>query len=177
MNSPGSEIAEPQLTRPQGYLLKKSTAGEWQRRYFETNGQFLTYYKSNKKAKLLAALSLPQVGEIKLVGDVNDTKGDGAIFQLDLKDRQYVLRAPSLEEANTWVSVLINLRDGASMDSKSGESTPVKIGSIGGDEDANDVDNNISEVYGTQRERKSVGEWLKQSNNIAGDGDSCCVIS
>lgn len=24
------------------YLLKKSSSGEWQRRYFETNGSFLT---------------------------------------------------------------------------------------------------------------------------------------
>ena len=49
-----------------GYLYKKSTSGNWQRRYFETNGNHLTYYKSNKISKLLAALSLSQVGSIKL---------------------------------------------------------------------------------------------------------------
>jgi len=31
-------------------------------RWFETNGCFLTYYKSRKMTKLLAALNLPQVG-------------------------------------------------------------------------------------------------------------------
>ena len=29
-----------------GYLLKKAKDGAWQKRYFETNGTFLTYYKS-----------------------------------------------------------------------------------------------------------------------------------
>ena len=94
-----------------GYLLKKSTEGVWQRRYFETSGHFLTYYKSEKMTKLLAALALPQVGEIKYIGTVDDAKGTGAIFQLDLKDRQYVLRADSEENAKKWVEILVQLRD------------------------------------------------------------------
>ena len=61
--------------------------------------------------KLLAALALPQVGEIQYVGPVEDNKGTGAIFQLDLKDRQYVLRADNEEEAKRWVDILIVLRD------------------------------------------------------------------
>ncbi len=28
-----------------GYLLKKTRNGKWQKRWFETNGCFLTYYK------------------------------------------------------------------------------------------------------------------------------------
>ena len=47
-----------------GYLLKKTREGRWQKRWFETNGVYLTYYKSKRMEKLLAALSLPQVGEI-----------------------------------------------------------------------------------------------------------------
>ena len=94
-----------------GYLLKKSTEGSWQRRYFETSGHFLTYYKSSKMTKLLAALALPQVGEILYVGQVEDNKGSGAIFQLDLKDRQYVLRADDEDTAKRWVDVLVVLRD------------------------------------------------------------------
>ena len=94
-----------------GYLLKKSTEGVWQRRYFETSGHFLTYYKSEKMTKLLAALALPQVGEIKYIGPIEDAKGSGAIFQLDLKDRQYVLRADSEDNAKKWVDVLVQLRD------------------------------------------------------------------
>lgn len=38
-----------------GYLYKKTRDGRWQRRWFETNGTYLTYYKVNK---LLSSLSL-----------------------------------------------------------------------------------------------------------------------
>jgi hypothetical protein len=95
-----------------GYLYKKSSGGEWQRRYFETNGNYLTYYKSHKMSKLLAAVSLPQVGLIKLVGEVDDGKGNGFVFQIDLRDRQYLLRATTQDEAQRWVEYLILLRDG-----------------------------------------------------------------
>ena len=50
-----------------GYLLKKSTSDVWQKRYFETNSTFLTYYKSKKMSKLLAALNMATVGEISMV--------------------------------------------------------------------------------------------------------------
>jgi hypothetical protein len=64
MSYDGSSSSAP--AKMSGYLMKKSTAGDWQKRYFETNGCFLTYYKSQKMSKLLAALSLPQVGEIRI---------------------------------------------------------------------------------------------------------------
>jgi hypothetical protein len=95
-----------------GYLYKKSSGGEWQKRYFETNGNYLTYYKTHKMSKLLAAVALPQVGLIKLVGEVNDGKGSGFVFQIDLRDRQYLLRASGQDEAQRWVDYLILLRDG-----------------------------------------------------------------
>ena len=50
-----------------GYLLKKSKDEVWQKRYFETNSTFLTYYKSKKMSKLLAALNMASVGEIAMV--------------------------------------------------------------------------------------------------------------
>lgn len=90
-----------------GYLLKKTTKGEWQKRYFEINGSYLTYYKTQKMTKLLAALSIPQVGAIKLLGETEA----GVEFQIDIKDRQYVLRASSMVEAQTWVSTLTKVRD------------------------------------------------------------------
>jgi hypothetical protein len=90
-----------------GYLHKKATNGEWQRRYFEINGSYLTYYKSQKMSKLLAALSIPQVGAIKLLGETDH----GAEFRIDIKDRQYILRASTLQEAETWVSTLTKVRD------------------------------------------------------------------
>lgn len=92
-----------------GYLHKKATSGEWQRRYFEINGSYLTYYKSQKMAKLLAALSIPQVGAIKLLGPTEL----GYEFRIDIKDRQYILRATSKQEAELWVSTLTRIRDTA----------------------------------------------------------------
>jgi len=102
-----------------GYLYKKSSAGEWQKRYFETNGNYLTYYKSSKMTKLLAALAVPQVGTIKLIGESDDDKGGfGYIFQIELKDRQYFLRASTQDEAKRWVDFLIQVRDGANTPGK-----------------------------------------------------------
>eukprot|EP01035_Chromulina_nebulosa_P017337 gene17337-22882_t len=63
--------------------------------------------------KLLAALSLPQVGAIKLTGI---QEPDGAIFQIDLRDRQLLLKASSMDEADRWVQALIALRDGVAND-------------------------------------------------------------
>lgn len=91
-----------------GYLYKKSTNGDWQRRYFEINGYYLTYYKTQKMTKLLAALSIPQVGAIKLLGESGDQNAE---IQIDLKDRQYILRADSIEDARRWVECLIDVRD------------------------------------------------------------------
>jgi hypothetical protein len=94
-----------------GYLLKQSKDGVWQKRYFETNGTFLTYYKSKKMTKLLAALNMPNVGEITLVGNINDNLGEGVIFQLELKDRNYVLRAKDMAEAQRWMRGLTVIRN------------------------------------------------------------------
>ena len=91
-----------------GYLHKKTRGGQWQRRYFETNGAYLTYYKSKKMEKLLAALILPQVGEIKEVPDEGEDVG---MFSLELNNRIYILKGKNSEEAKLWVSTLIRLRD------------------------------------------------------------------
>lgn len=78
----GSDIKE-------GYLYKKTKENKWQKRYFETyglwllllllslsfyynnniffKGEYLTYFKSKKKEKILAALFLPQVGMIQRI--------------------------------------------------------------------------------------------------------------
>lgn len=58
-----------------GYLYKQTRDGRWQRRWFETNGTFLTYYKSRKMERLLAALSLPQVGSITELSNDKDSEG------------------------------------------------------------------------------------------------------
>jgi hypothetical protein len=44
-----------------GYLHKLGRNGHWQKRFFETNGERLTYYKSGKRTKVLATLDLCKV--------------------------------------------------------------------------------------------------------------------
>ena len=44
-----------------GYLQKLGRNGKWQLRYFETDGECLSYYKSSKRSKLLATLDLDKV--------------------------------------------------------------------------------------------------------------------
>lgn len=90
-----------------GYLYKKTRNDTWQRRYFKTQGFYLTYYKNRKMEKLLAALSLPQVGEIRVVEDV----ADGGTFALELNTRVYILKANDRHTAEVWVSTLLRLRE------------------------------------------------------------------
>lgn len=114
-----------------GYLFKKTRDGKWQKRWFETNGCFLTYYKvkcalqncmwrvreapspridgvtrsfSQKQGqKLLAALNLPQVGAIALLGE--DSSDGPGLFTIELNERVYTIKARSHEEAAFWVDV------------------------------------------------------------------------
>ena len=44
-----------------GYLHKLGRNGHWQRRFFESDGSSLTYYKSGKRNKVLATLDLCKV--------------------------------------------------------------------------------------------------------------------
>lgn len=41
-----------------GYLYKKTRDGRWQRRWFETNGVYLTYYKVRYHSLFSLSLSL-----------------------------------------------------------------------------------------------------------------------
>ncbi len=157
-----------------GYLMKKSTAGDWQKRWFTTNGYFLTYFKSQKMSKLLAALSLPQVGEISLI----HSDPEGRTFQLDLRDRQYVLKGANAEEAKQWVETLIYLRDGGvssegkqTKEVKSASTTPAK--SESGDFESNEVPTNVPSPK--QLTNSVEGKFVK-----TGSDESCtagCVVS
>ena len=44
-----------------GYLQKLGRNGKWQTRWFETDGECLSYYKNEKKSKILATLDLEKV--------------------------------------------------------------------------------------------------------------------
>ena len=93
-----------------GYLYKKTRDGRWQKRWFETSGVYLTYYKSKKMEKLLAALSMPQVGGIKLIPPEEDLQKEEGLFALELSSRVYILKAKSNQEAAVWVEALSKLR-------------------------------------------------------------------
>ena len=164
-----ADIAEQgPLPKMSGYLMKKSTAGDWQKRYFETNGSFLTYYKSQKMSKLLAALSLPQVGDI---GEISSgEKGEKSTFQLDLKDRQYILKADSQEQARAWVDTLVFLRDGGGV--KTAQTTPVKSGDdvLPPQEDPDDGVAVYPSPKRTAAEGPNAGSFVK-----AGSADQCAA--
>ena len=51
-----------------GYLYKLGRNGHWQRRFFETNGERLTYYKNVKRTTVLATLDLCKVSTNLLCG-------------------------------------------------------------------------------------------------------------
>ena len=93
-----------------GYLCKKTKHGKWQQRWFETNDCFLTYYKK-KGQKLLAALNLPQVGEITLLNEDNP-EGPG-LFTIQLNERLYTIRASNRDEAKIWVEGLQKRQNGS----------------------------------------------------------------
>jgi hypothetical protein len=96
-----------------GYLYKKTRDGRWQKRWFETSGVYLTYYKSKQLDRLLAALSLPAVSAIRPVAVDNkeeNPEGLDGLFALDLNARVYILRAKNDKEAANWVGVLQQLR-------------------------------------------------------------------
>jgi hypothetical protein len=95
-----------------GYLYKRASSGEWQRRFFEINGKYLIYYKNDSMERVLAAVSIPQLGEIRINGEMEDEKGKGVIIQIDLKNKSYFLRTESVEEAEKWVKYLLYNRDG-----------------------------------------------------------------
>eukprot|EP01036_Dinobryon_divergens_P024322 gene24322-32759_t len=93
-----------------GYLQKKTREGKWQKRWFEVNGIYLTYYKSKKMEKLLAALSLAQVGDICVISAADDAEKMDGLFSIELNTRIYVLRAASDEDAAQWVAVLNKIK-------------------------------------------------------------------
>ncbi|KAG7378648.1 hypothetical protein PHYPSEUDO_009803 [Phytophthora pseudosyringae] len=119
-----------------GYLFKKTREGKWQKRWFETNGCFLTYYKKQGQ-KLLAALNLPQVGAITLLQEdhVGEARRcwifDGpGLFTIELNERVYTIKARSHDEATFWVDALLWRQAGGLVTQKSPDVTKQKVGNI-----------------------------------------------
>jgi len=106
-------ISEPYLDDDElkpliyGYLRKLGRNGHWQKRFFETNGERLTYYKSVKRTKVLATLDLCKVGEIA----VDRTDPEECTFTIQVKNRPYYLRAEDKARCNDWVIILNRARE------------------------------------------------------------------
>jgi len=90
-----------------GYLQKLNRNGKWQTRWFETDGECLTYFKSSKRVKLLASLDLAKVGSIV----VNNEDQDGCCFTINIAKRPYHLRADSKTAMKDWVITLNRVKE------------------------------------------------------------------
>lgn len=87
-----------------GYLRKKSKNQHWQKRWFEANDHYLTYYKDQNSEKLLACIDLRLVAEID-IGD-GTSNPDIGCFYIKLAGRTYVMKAKNDEMAQQWVDGL-----------------------------------------------------------------------
>lgn len=90
-----------------GNLMKLGRNGKWQSRWFETDGECLTYYKSSKRVKLLATLDLAKVGSIVM----NAEDRNGTSFTIHISDRPYHLRADSVAACKDWVITLNRVKE------------------------------------------------------------------
>lgn len=90
-----------------GYLQKLGRNGKWQTRWFETDGECLTYYKSSKRTKILATLDLAKVGSIVI--NSQDEKGCG--FTINISERPYTLRADTKAACKDWVITLNRVKE------------------------------------------------------------------
>jgi hypothetical protein len=105
--------------------------------------------------KLLAALSLPQVGDIRLIPASEDPEKKDGLFALELNTRVYTLRAKSEAEAILWVNTLTQIRqqglNAAAAQSKTKSSLS-------------------TEAKGNGSEGEAKGQWVKENRKCFG----CC---
>ena len=107
-----------------GYLGKKTRHGRWRRRWFETSGCHLAYFKA-EGGQLLAALNLPEVGEIACVGRAA-AGGVPGLFTIELNERVYSVRAEDDDAAQLWVSELKLRQAGGAAGERQGQATAAR---------------------------------------------------
>ncbi|KAF4317307.1 hypothetical protein BBO99_00005334 [Phytophthora kernoviae] len=166
-NKPTSSgTADFRLEEIRGYLFKKTREGKWQKRWFETNGCFLTYYKKQGQ-KLLAALNLPQVGAITLLQE-NHVDGPG-LFTIELNERVYTIKARSHDEAAFWVDALLWRQAGGVVTQKSPDVSKQKrvIKADKSTEEAKVYNERLDSMLSVKRGAHSMapvlGTWLNQN--------------
>jgi len=90
-----------------GYLNKRAREGKWQRRWFESDGKNLLYFKSDKRVKLLATLDLLYIGGVAM----DQTDPTGCTFYIEVAGRDYYLHADSRDHALDWVISMNRVRE------------------------------------------------------------------
>eukprot|EP00538_Stauroneis_constricta_P011151 CAMPEP_0119570590 /NCGR_PEP_ID=MMETSP1352-20130426/43690_1 /TAXON_ID=265584 /ORGANISM="Stauroneis constricta, Strain CCMP1120" /LENGTH=665 /DNA_ID=CAMNT_0007620259 /DNA_START=737 /DNA_END=2735 /DNA_ORIENTATION=+ len=90
-----------------GFLQKLGRNGKWQTRWFETDGECLSYYKSSHRTKLLATLDLAKVGSIVI--DHEDPTS--CAFVINISERPYRLRADGKVTCTDWVITLNRVKE------------------------------------------------------------------
>jgi len=90
-----------------GHLQKLGRNGKWQTRWFETDGECLSYYKTSKRANLLATLDLKKVGSIA----VREEDPKGCSFTIQVLGRPYHLQAESKAKCKDWVITLNRVKE------------------------------------------------------------------
>jgi len=90
-----------------GYLYKLGRQGKWQKRWFESDGECLCYFKSKERKKLLATLDLLHVGSVAM----DDTDPSDCSFIIDVAGRNYHLCANSKDHAIDWVISINRVRE------------------------------------------------------------------
>uniref|UniRef100_A0A7S3LGY7 PH domain-containing protein n=2 Tax=Amphora coffeiformis TaxID=265554 RepID=A0A7S3LGY7_9STRA len=90
-----------------GYLQKLGRNGKWQTRWFESDGECLSYYKNENRTKLLATLDLEKVGTIGL----DPADQDECAFTIQVLGRLYHLRAENKVSCTDWVITLNRIKE------------------------------------------------------------------
>jgi hypothetical protein len=90
-----------------GNLHKLGRNGKWQKRWFESDGTHLRYFKTKERIKILATLDLSHVGEILMDG----SDSSGCTFNIEVSGRQYYLCADTKERARDWVITLNRIKE------------------------------------------------------------------
>lgn len=180
-NNTEYNISKDKYGNLRGFLHKKTRDGRWQKRFFEMNGVYLTYYKNEKMEKILAALSLLKVGDIRYIGSGEDLKSDGnenknsnknnmnitqGVFSLQLDGCDYFIRADSQRRAMQWIDALKKVQaanTGALNKIKKITKNPMQNGGGG------------SNSPGPSPKNESLGKWSKSENSVFSSIFCCCA--
>ena len=155
-----THVPEP-FPELKGYLKKKSRQARWQKRWFEANDHYLTYYKTQAAPKLLACIDLNQCGDVSTGG----SELEPGEFSLALGDRFYIIRAETQQEAERWVTGLNQRKDAGGAAAKAASAAAVADGSKTGGTEGREV-----EALGAAVAAASAKQSSAAANAVGGGG-------